>query len=99
MDYMRIILAGSVLFAIGTGMNNFIRAEGNPKIAMNTMLIGTITNIILDYIFIFPFGWGIKGAALATILSYGATSSWVLYHVISGNSNLKIKRENRKLDG
>lgn len=48
-DYMKIILSGSVFLAIGTGMNNFIRAEGNPKTAMNTMLIGTITNIILDY--------------------------------------------------
>ena len=92
------ILAGSVFFAIGTGMNNFIRAEGNPKIAMNTMLIGTITNIILDYIFIFPFAWGIKGAALATIISYGVTSVWVLYHFIAGNSRLKIRLKNLKLE-
>lgn len=98
LDYMKIILAGSVFFAIGTGMNNFIRAEGNPKIAMNTMLIGTVTNIILDYIFIFPFGWGIKGAALATIVSYGVTSAWVLYHFIAGNSRLKIRLENLKLE-
>ncbi len=96
-DYMRIILIGSIFFAIGTGMNNFIRAEGNPKIAMNTMLIGTVTNIILDYIFIFIFHWGIKGAAAATIISYAVTSTWVLYHFLAGNSKLKIKIENLKL--
>lgn len=93
-DYMRIILLGSVFMAIGLGMNNFIRAEGNPKIAMNTMLIGAITNIILDYIFIFIFNWGIKGAAFATILSYTVTSTWVIYHFIAGNSKLKIRKEN-----
>ena len=98
LDYMRIILLGSVFMAIGLGMNNFIRAEGNPKIAMNTMLIGAITNIILDYIFIFIFKWGIKGAAFATILSYTVTSSWVLYHFLVGNSKLKIKVENLRLD-
>ncbi|NLY81698.1 MAG: MATE family efflux transporter [Clostridiales bacterium] len=96
-DYLRIILIGSVFLAIGTGMNNFIRAEGNPKVAMNTMLIGTITNIILDYIFIFIFHWGIKGAALATIISYSITSTWVLYYFFSGNSMLKIRIENFRL--
>lgn len=96
-DYMRIILSGNILLAIGTGMNNFIRAEGQPKIAMNTMLIGTVTNIILDYVFIFIFNWGIKGAAAATVISYGVTSAWVLYHFLSGNSMLKLKLENLKL--
>jgi putative MATE family efflux protein len=90
-DYMKIILSGSVFLAIGTGMNNFIRAEGNPKTAMNTMLIGTITNIILDYVFIFVFKWGIKGAAAATIISYAVTSSWVLYYYLFGKSTIKIR--------
>lgn len=96
-DYLRIILLGSLLFAIGAGMNNFIRAEGNPKTAMNTMLIGTITNIILDYVFIFIFRWGIKGAAAATVISYGVTSTWVLYHFLAGHSLLKIRLTNLKL--
>ena len=90
-DYMKIILSGSVFLAIGTGMNNFIRAEGNPKTATNTMLIGTITNIILDYVFIFVFKWGIKGAAAATIISYAVTSSWVLYYYLFGKSTIKIR--------
>ncbi|HZK29142.1 MAG TPA: MATE family efflux transporter [Clostridia bacterium] len=97
-DYMRIILLGGIFFAIGTGMNNFIRAEGNPKTAMNTMLIGTVVNIVLDYVFIFIFHWGIKGAAIATIVSYGVTSAWVLHYFLAGNSALKIRLENFKLE-
>lgn len=97
-DYMKIILAGSIFFAIGTGINNFIRAEGNPRIAMNTMLIGAVTNIVLDYIFIFVFHWGIKGAAGATIVSYAISSIWVLYYFLSGNSKLKIRSKNLKLN-
>ncbi len=97
MDYLKIILLGSVFLAVGTGMNNFIRAEGNPKTAMNTMLIGTATNIVLDYIFIFVFKWGIKGAAAATVISYAVTSSWVLAYFLSRKSYLKIKLGNFRL--
>jgi putative MATE family efflux protein len=96
--YLRIILIGSVFLAIGTGMNNFIRAEGNPKTAMVTMFIGAITNIILDYVFIFIFKWGIEGAAFATILSYVLTSTWVLYHFYSGRSTLKIRGKKLQLE-
>jgi putative MATE family efflux protein len=96
LDYMKIILFGSVLVALGVGMNNFIRAEGNPKTAMYTMLIGAITNIILDYIFIFIFHWGIQGAAIATVISYAVSSAWVLYYFLSGNSLLKIRPKNLK---
>ena len=96
-DYTRIILLGSTFLALGTGMNNFIRAEGSPKVAMNTMLIGAFTNIFLDYIFIFIFKWGIKGAALATIISYMVNTIWVMYHFVSGNSSLRIKFRNMKL--
>lgn len=97
-DYMRILLMGSVFLAVGTGMNNFIRAEGNPKMAMNTMLIGTVTNIFLDYLFIFIFKWGIKGAALATIISYAVTTTWVLHYFLSGKSKLKIRAQNFRLN-
>lgn len=96
-DYTRIILLGSTFLALGTGMNNFMRAEGSPKVAMNTMLIGAFTNIFLDYIFIFIFKWGIKGAALATIISYMVNTIWVMYHFVSGNSSLRIKFRNMKL--
>lgn len=95
--YTKVILFGSIPMALGVGMNNFIRAEGSPKTAMKTMLIGAFTNIILDYFFIFIFEWGIKGAALATVLSHCLTALWVLYYFFSGNSVLKIRRENLKV--
>lgn len=95
--YFRIILWGTVFQSIGFGMNNMIRAEGNPKMAMLTMLIGAILNIILDPIFIFVFKWGIEGAALATILSQMVTTIWILYYFSRGKSLLKIHLRNLRV--
>lgn len=97
LDYMRIILIGAPLQAIGFGLNNFIRGEGNPKMAMATMLIGAILNTILDPIFIFVFDMGMKGAAIATIISQGASSIWVLSYFFRKKGLLKLKKENLKL--
>lgn len=96
-DYMKIILFGAPLQAIGFGLNNFIRGEGNPKMAMGTMLIGAILNTVLDPIFIFIFNMGIKGAAFATIISQGASSIWVLSYFFRDKSLLKLKGKNLKL--
>ena len=96
-DYMKFIIGGAVLQNIGFGMNNIIRSEGSPRIAMATMLIGAIINTILDPIFIFVFHMGVQGAAIATIISQGISSIWVLAHFISGRSTLKFKKENFKL--
>ncbi|AKL96871.1 MATE efflux family protein [Clostridium aceticum] len=97
-EYLQIILWGAVFQSIGFGMNNFIRAEGNPKVAMCTMLIGALLNTALDPLFIFVFNWGIRGAALATIISQAVSSAWVLYHFLGGRSTLKIRAANLKLD-
>jgi putative MATE family efflux protein len=78
-------------------MNNFIRAEGNPRIAMFTMLIGAVLNTVLDPLFIYVFGWGIKGAAIATILSQAVSAVWVLRYFLSGMSLLKIHTSNLRL--
>lgn len=96
-DYMRIILYGAPFQALGFGMNNFIRGEGNPKIAMMTMLIGAILNTILDPIFIFVFDMGVKGAALATIISQLVSAIWVMKYFIGESSMLKIKKQYLKL--
>lgn len=96
-DYLRVILWGTTAQAIGFGMNNFIRAEGNPGIAMWTMLIGAILNTALDPLFIFVFGWGISGAAIATVMSQAASALWVLYHFLGGRSSLKLHMKNLKL--
>lgn len=95
MDYLRIILIGAPpLQAIGFGMNNFIRGgEGSPRIAMITMLIGAILNTILDPIFIFIFNMGVKGAALATIISQAVSAIWVMNYFLSGKSMLTIKKK------
>ncbi|MFZ7119591.1 MAG: MATE family efflux transporter [Eubacteriaceae bacterium] len=96
-DYLQIILLGAVFQSIGMGMNNFIRSEGNPRIAMYTMLIGAVLNTLLDPLFIFVFKWGIGGAATATIISQAVSALWVMHYFFSGKSLLKIHKENLKL--
>ncbi len=89
-DYLSIILYGSIFQALGFGLNHMIRAQGNPKMAMATMLIGAITNTILDPIFIFWFGWGVKGAAAATVISQMISAAWVLSYFLRGKSQLPL---------
>ena len=96
-DYMSIILFGAVFQSVGFGMNNFIRAEGKPQIAMLTMLIGAFLNTALDPLFIFVFRWGIKGAALATIISQAVAAIWVLSYFLGGRSMLRLSMKNLKL--
>jgi putative MATE family efflux protein len=98
MDYLQIILIGGIFMGVGFGMNNIIRAEGNPRIAMATMLIGALMNAILDPIFIFLFGWGIQGAAIATILSQLVSAIWVLRYFLSGKSTLHFHFKNLRLN-
>ena len=97
LDYLSIILLGGVFQSVGMGMNNFIRSEGNPKIAMYTMLAGAVTNTVLDPIFIFVFDWGMKGAALATIFSQAASAAGVLLYFLRGKSLLRITIKNLRL--
>jgi len=96
-DYLQIILLGATFQAIGMGMNNFIRSEGNPKIAMYTMLIGAAVNTILDPIFIFGFHWGMKGAAIATIIAQAVSAVWVIMYFLGKKSLLKIHSKNLRL--
>ena len=96
--YMRIIVAGWVFQMVGFGLNNFIRGEGNPKIAMLTMFIGAFANMILDPIFIFGFGWGMEGAAIATIIAQIISAVWVLYYFLGGQSLLKIRPKYFRLE-
>lgn len=97
-QYITIILAGSIFQGVGFGINNIIRAEGSPQIAMYTMLIGAIINIVLDPILIFTFHMGISGAAWATIISQFVSMVWVLHHFTSDKSKLKLKIKNLKLE-
>lgn len=96
-DYMRIILLGTLTHEISFAMNNFIRGEGNARIAMWTMLLGAGLNLILDPIFIFGCGWGVKGAALGTVLAQTVSAGWVLYYYFGGQSQLKIRWRHLRL--
>lgn len=74
-DYMQIILLGNIVTHTFLGMNDQLRATGNPRLAMTAQLIAVFSNILLDALFIFGFGWGMRGAALATIL--GQVLAWI----------------------
>jgi len=93
-DYLDIILAGTVFQVVGFSLNNIIRAEGNAKIAMVSMIISAGTNMILNPIFIFGFGMGVKGSAYATIISMIVLTVWVLLHFRSSKSVIKLRPEN-----
>lgn len=95
--YMQIILVGAIFQNLSFGMNNFIRGEGNPKVAMLTMLIGVAINSVLCYLFIFVFGMGIRGSALATVIAWSISAAWVLHYFLFGQSTLKIRKRNLKL--
>ncbi|MBD7915443.1 MATE family efflux transporter [Clostridium sp. Sa3CUN1] len=92
-DYLTIYLFGTVFVQIALGMNSFINTQGFAKIGMFTVLIGAIINIVLDPIFIFTFNLGVKGAALATILSQFVSAIWVLAFLFGKKSILKIRKE------
>ncbi len=95
--YMRIILFGTVTHEISFAMNNFIRGEGSPRVAMLTMVIGAGLNLVLDPIFLFGFGWGMEGAAWATVISQTVSAVWVMSYYFGGRSQLKIRLANLKL--
>jgi len=93
-SFSLVILLGTPFATISQGLNGFIRAEGNPRVAMVTQLIGPALNLILCPIFIFVLKMGIVGSALATVISQGVGSIWVIAYYLSGKSLLKLKRAN-----
>ena len=96
-DYARIYILGSVFVLIVMGMNPFITTQGFAKISMLTTVIGAVINIILDPIFIFGLGMGVKGAALATVLSQAVGAIWILRFLTGKKTVLRLRRENMKL--
>jgi len=97
-DYLRIIVLGTVFQVFGIGINAVIRGEGNPRVAMYTMLIGAVSNTILDPIFLFGFGWGMQGAAAATVISQLISATWVMLYFRSAPSLLKLRARNLRLE-
>jgi len=90
-DYLNIYLCGTLFVMLVLGLNSFIAAQGQAKVAMVSVLVGAVTNLILDPIFIFAMKLGVKGAAYATILAQGVSAAWVLQFLFSGKATLRIK--------
>ena len=90
-EYMNIYTIGTLFVQMALGMNAFITTQGFAKTSMLTVLIGAVCNIILDPILMFGFDMGVKGAALATIISQGISSAWVVLFLVSKKSMLKIR--------
>jgi len=96
-DFMTVILYGTVFQGIGTGLLNVVRASGQPVKSMVIVLVGTLINIILDPILIFALNMGISGAAWATIIAQLVTAIMVIQHFLSRKSQIKIETSKLKL--
>ena len=96
--YSRIYILGTVFVLVVMGMNPFITAQGFAKISMLTTVIGAVINIILDPILIFVFGLGVRGAAIATVLSQAVGAIWILKFLTGPKTNLKLNRDKMKLE-
>lgn len=98
MDYMTIYAIGTIFVQLTLGLNAFISAQGFSKISMLTVVIGAVTNILLDPIFIFGLNMGVQGAAVATVMSQALSAIWAFWFLSGKNTILKLKRENLKIN-
>ncbi len=97
-EYMTVYIFGTVFVQISLGMNPYITAQGHSKIAMLSVLIGAVLNIALDPLFIFAFGMGIKGAALATVISQFVSAVWIFRFLMKKERAIGIRRKNLKIE-
>ena len=98
LDYFSIYVLGIIFVLLTLGLNTFITAQGFTKISMLSVILGAGLNIILDPIFIFVLDLGVKGAAIATVLSQAVSCIWVLSFLKGSNSTLRLQRKYMKLD-
>ena len=96
LDYMRIYVVGTVFVQIALGLNSFITAQGFATTSMLTVLMGAVCNIVLDPIFIFGFDMGVKGAALATVISQAVSAIWVVAFLRGKKTTLRLRAKNLK---
>lgn len=90
-DYLTIYLTGTFFVQISVGLNPFINAQGRVRTAMLSTIIGAAANIILDPVFIFVFGMGVKGAATATVISQAMSAAWILLFLASAKSRIRLR--------
>lgn len=98
MEYLRIYAIGTIFVHLALGLNAFITAQGFAKISMYSVLLGAVSNIVLDPVFIFGFHMGVKGAALATILSQAMSTIWVVRFLTGKKTIIRIKKKNMRLE-
>lgn len=98
MDYMRIYVLGTIFVQLALGMNMFITCQGFTKVSMMSVVIGAVLNIILDPILIFVFDLGVKGAALATIISQAVSAVWVVSFLSGKKTGIKLKKKYFRID-
>lgn len=96
-QYMSIYALGTLFVQMTLGMNTFITAQGFTTISMISVLIGAICNIVLDPLFIFGLGMGVKGAALATILSQAISCIWIISFLCGKKTRLKLRKQDMRL--
>lgn len=98
LQYMRIYVCGSVFVLLVMGLNPFVTTQGFAKFSMLTTVIGALCNIVLDPILIFGLGLGVRGAAIATVLSQGVSAVWVLRFLTGRTTTLHLRRKNMRID-
>lgn len=98
LDYMSIYLLGTLFVELALGLNPFIISQGRSRIAMISIVIGAVVNIALDPLFIFVFGWGVKGAAIATVLSQAVSAAWNVNFLMGKKSSLRLSFCNIRSD-
>ena len=97
-QYITIYLLGTLFVMTSLGMNNFINAQGFGRMGMMTVLLGAVLNIVLDPLLIFVFDMGVRGAAVATVISQGASALWVLLFLTGKKAILKLDRSSMRPD-
>ena len=97
--YMTIYLLGTLFVMISLGMNPFINAQGFGSTGMMTVVIGAVLNLLLDPLFIFVFNMGVKGAALATVISQGISAAWVLLFLTGRRALIRLQLSSLRLEG
>ena len=98
-DYLQIIIFATGFQLVGFGLNAVIRAEGNTRTAMWTLLIGVFLNLVLALLFLFVFHWGMRGAAFATAIAQGVSAAWVVVYFLRGKSLVRLERRFLRFHG
>ena len=98
-DYMNIYCLGTLFTQLTLGLNAFITAQGKTFVSMCNVAVGAVTNIVLDAVFMNGFGMGVKGAALATVISQGVSTCFVIHYLMMSKSKLKLRLKNIRFEG